>query len=120
MTYTRVIPRDFFNEGKLLKCMGVLSLKILDRQLPEDVQIEIDEPGEPFKIQLTDDGLLTVVNYPVTVNGKTVFMGTVYNSKANFPLFARSESLEDFQVFDDNGDFSSEFIEFAKRLTDEG
>ena len=120
MTYTRVIPRDFFNESKLLECMGVLSLKILDRRLPEGVQIEIAETGEPFNIQLTDDGVLTVANYPVTVNGKTVFFGTTYNSKANFPLFARSESYEDFQVFDDNGDFSSEFIEFAKRLTDEG
>ena len=107
--YPRVVPRDFFNESKLLKCMGFLALRILDRQLPEGITIEIDETGEPFDIQLTDDGSLTVVNYDVRVNGLDVVMKTTYNSKANFPLFCELD-YEEFRVFNEQGEFDQEFL----------
>ena len=32
MTYRRVLPRDLFNEAKLLKCLGQLALIIHDGQ----------------------------------------------------------------------------------------
>lgn len=112
-TYTRVIPRDFFNEAKLLKCMGVLALKILDRQLPDGVNIEIEESGEPFQIELTDDGNLFVSNYPVLVNGQPATFCTVYNSKENFPLNLIYDYCE-YRVFDEAGNFHPDFINFVK------
>ena len=115
--HERVIPRDFFNEAKLLKCMGMLSLKILDRQLPDGVEIEIEERGEPFEIRLTDDGLLHVNNYPVTVNGRTILFGTTYNSKEATPFYCVADYVE-YEVFDIAGDFSTEFIEFATSLVE--
>jgi hypothetical protein len=107
--YTRVIPRDFFNEAKLLKCMGMLSLKILDRQLPDGIEIEVKEDGDPFNIQLTDDGLLFIANYPVKVNRKNVFFGSTYNSKRNFPLLCVISYVE-YTVFNEDGTFTEEFI----------
>lgn len=54
MNYIRVIPRDFFNESKLLKCMGQLSLKILDCQLPKGIEMYIEGDGQPFQIGLSN------------------------------------------------------------------
>lgn len=109
--YNRVIPRDFFNEAKLLKCMGLLSLKILDGQLPDGLKIEIEESGEPFDIQLTEDGSLFVANYQVLVNDVPVIMGTAYNSKSNYPLNCIF-NYEEIRVFDETGNFTEEFVSF--------
>lgn len=109
MKYNRVIPRDFFNEAKLLKCMGLLSLKILDAQLPEGINITIEDSGEPFEIRLTEDGMLFVANYPVTLNDKNVLFGTTYNSKSQYPFFCIIDYVETL-VFDENGQFTTEFL----------
>lgn len=93
--------------------MGVLSLKILDRALPEGIDISITESGNPFNIQLTDDGSLYVANYHVQVNGQTVQFHTTYNSKSNFPLYAYIDYCE-YLVFDEGGEFTEEFIEQFK------
>ena len=55
-----VIPRDFFNYAKLLKCMGFLALNIHNGTLPDGIEISIEESGEQFEIGLEDD--LFVVN----------------------------------------------------------
>lgn len=115
MPYKRVIPRDFFNEAKLLKCLGQLSLKILDDLLPEGIKIEIDECGEKFDIELTNDGRLYLCNYQVTVNNVYVSMSTTYNSKDNYPLICFHDDTE-IPVFDDNANFTDEFIQFAKQI----
>lgn len=106
--YLRVIPRDFFNEAKLLKCMGQLSLKILDYQLPEGLNITIHESGDPFNICLSEDGSLFVSNYPIMVNGSQVFFKTAYNSKSPFPFYAEIDYC-DILVFDEAGNFTSNF-----------
>lgn len=111
--YCRVIPRDFFNEAKLLKCMGQLALKILDRQTP--CEISIKESGKPFEVALLDEGSLTVINYPVTVKGIILTFKTTYNSKGAFPFYCEYD-YTDYTVFDDNGNFDDEFINFCNWL----
>lgn len=113
MSYKRVIPRDFFNESKLLKCMGLLAVKILDQTTP--CKIEIDEPGQPFEIELLQEGSLFVRNYRVYVKGVPVTMKTTYNSKENFPFFCEYK-LTDYRVFTDDGVWDEEFLEFIKSL----
>lgn len=110
--YQRVIPRDFFNEAILLKCMGQLALKILDCQLPDGMKIVINPNGEhyePFDIHRTDAGYLHVNNYPVFVNGAFVFFGTMVNSRSPYPLICFTSDLEEIAVFDDSGNFTDEF-----------
>lgn len=110
-SYRRVIPRDFFNEAKLLKCMGILQIKIHDNQLPTNIDIEIMESGESFEIEL-DSGfdLLYIQNYPVMVNGEEYLVGTNYNSKDNIPLSIIYDNT-DIRIFEEDGTFSEEFIE---------
>jgi len=115
MQYTRVIPRDFFNEAKLLKCLGQLSLKILQCEFPENIKVTIEENGEPFEIVLMEEGSLYVRNYVTTINDKHVLFKTTYNSKENYPLLCEYNN-EEVTVFDNSGCLSNEFKEFLKGL----
>ena len=61
-TYRRKIPRDFFNEAKLLKCMGLLSVKVLDNKIPEGIDIEVNGDGDRFNIELNESYNNAVAN----------------------------------------------------------
>lgn len=93
----------------------MLSLKILDCQLPEGVNIEIEETGEPFDIRLTDDGALFINNYKVTINGRPQSFRTEYNSKSATPFYCFVDYVE-YEVFDLQGNFTDEFIQMAEKL----
>lgn len=110
MNYTRVIPRDFFNEAKLLKCLGQLSLKVLDGKCPDSMEILFDdESGDSFAVVQDDsDGSIYVANYPITINGFQVWFKTPLNSKEAYPLFCEWE-YENYTVFTDKGEFTDEF-----------
>lgn len=113
--YNRVIPRDFFNEAKLLKCMGMLALKVLDNMTPQGVKISIDETGESFDIALSDDGYLFLANYTTTVNSHMVIFKTRYNDKGATPFYCE-HAYNEVEVFDDKGEFSEEFIAYFSNL----
>lgn len=112
-SYTRVIPRDFFNEAKLLNCMGFLQLKILDQQTPPGINIEINGNGEPFKIELNEAFYgLYVINYQILVNDEPYIFLTRYNNKNKFPFFVVTEDDEEIEVFDEQRNFTEEFIDY--------
>lgn len=109
MSYLRVIPRDLFNEAKLLKCFGQLALTVLDGMVPDGIGITIEESGEPFQVELQDDGYLCISNYQTFVNGQPVLFKTTYNSKSNYPFYCEHEN-GDIEVFTEDGKFSTEFM----------
>lgn len=109
INYNRVLPRDLFNESKLLKCIGRLCLFIHNNEVPFTMSIE--ETSEPFKIGLTEDGHLTITNLDILIDNTSVQFKTVYNSQSPYPLIA-SFHYEECLVFDDNGEFTEEFVEF--------
>lgn len=111
--YTRVLPRDLFNEAKLLKCMGRLCLLIEDGTTP--VKMSFKDNGKPFKIGLMEDGYLTIVNLPVYIKAKPFRFRCQYNSQQPYPLFCENENNE-YPVFTDSGDFDTEFIDFCNTL----
>jgi len=116
-TYQRVIPRDLFNEAKLLKCIGQVVLKIHDRQTP--IRMGVIETGERFKIELLDEGYLFISNLDITILGEKYLFKTTYNSKSNYPLFVEIQEDNgpvDIQVFDENGNFDEEFINYFTYL----
>lgn len=110
--YKRVIPRDFFNESMLLKCLGKLCVAYLHTDEINGLKIEFEEPGEPFNIVLDQNAnKLIVTNYKISVNGTVCMFGTEYNSRTNLPLFCMIENME-IPVFKENGEFDEEFIEY--------
>ena len=116
MSYYRVIPRDLFNEAKLLKCLGRIALLVHDEQQPGGIMIGYDGMG--FNVhQDESDGGLFCSNFRVSIHGHYVHLSTQYNSKANYPLWCAYED-DDVRVFDEDGNWDPEFVEMVQRLED--
>lgn len=114
MSYKRILPRDLFNESKLLKCIGQLVLMIHDEKSP--CKITFNEDGQPFKIeQFEHDGSLFVSNLHFCINDNSVIFKTTYNSKESYPLYAEFEEYE-YEVFDNSGNFHGDFIELCESI----
>lgn len=115
MTYARVIPRDLFNESKLLKCLGQLALIIHDKPLPCPLALEHENPKDGFVIaqdKTTGNLYCTSLSLVLVETGDTVDVFTIYNSKAPFPLYFDDGNNSEFSVFEDDGTLSTEFTEF--------
>ena len=113
LNYDRVIPRDLFNEAKLLKCVGRLCLLIHDEKAPDNIKFEHDSGS--FEIGMTADGDLTISNVKFSINDKEIMFVARYNDKSNYPFFAQDEEYTDYRVFDEQGNFDIEFVEFCKK-----
>lgn len=113
INYVRVIPRDLFNEAKLLKCIGRLILLIHDNVTPVKMSFIEKTEGEPFTIGLMEEGSLTIANLEICINDVPYTFKTTYNSKANYPLYVDHDYC-DYEVFTETGAFSPEFYSFCK------
>lgn len=111
--YFRVLPRDLFNEAKLLKCIGRLVILIDDGFALNGMSF--NHNGGPFKIGLVADGHLTVTNIIFEINGVALFFKSGYNSKENYPLLCEHERCE-YEIFDEEGKYTDEFVEFCEKI----
>lgn len=111
MSYTRVLPRDLFNEANLLKCYGRLWICLENRmgrgvEMPEDV--------ERFEIvQRTDDGWTYIENLPLKIGPRSFRLVRPLNSRQPWPLFAEeigNDDAEPIEVFDGDGDLSEAML----------
>ncbi len=116
--YQRVIPRDLFNEAKLLKSMGQLALLIHDGMGGkwglhiEHITDEREEAG--FVIEQNENtGGLYVNNLCLQVGegGDEITLESAYNSKLAYPLIVCDQDTV-CNVFNDNGAFSDEFVAY--------
>lgn len=112
MSYQRTIPRDLFNEAKLLKCLGQLSLLIY-----EGLSLEHDNTEfAGFSIAQDErDGSLYCENISLFYCNRLIGLRSPYNCKNPFPLrFILDEDCGN--VFDDSGEFSTEFISSIDKI----
>lgn len=91
MNYTRIIPRDLFNEAALLRDLGKLAC--LDQDIRTTVRNLVVEftgkPGEPFDIaQDTDSGAIRCANVEVRIMGYEVPIFRPLNSRHESALYA--------------------------------
>lgn len=105
MSYLRGIPRDLFNEAKLLKCLGKISLMILDNELPY-VNSVLENEYFGFQIVQNDnDGSISVSNlYFFDNKGTPIYFYHPLNSKDNWPLMMEYLG-ETYYVFNEKGEF---------------
>lgn len=110
MSYNRVIPRDLFNEAKLLKCLGQLALLIHDEVgIPRGLTIEHENPEDGFRIEQDDGtGALYCENLQCSFKGRQIGLRHPYNSKDAYPLLFVLDD-EEGSVFENNGALSSDF-----------
>lgn len=108
--YQRVLPRDLFNESKLLQQVGRICLAIVDNEL---TRLSFEHDDSAFDIRLSDKGSLYISNIEfLDVEGLPVSFKTTYNSRAKDPLLTHDvETEEDYLVFNDQGGFTSRFLE---------
>ena len=109
INYQRVLPRDLFNEAKLLEQIGRVCLAIHENVL---TRLSFDNDGSSFDIQLSDEGSLYISNLDfLDAENLPVNFTTNYNSRLKNPLLAHDlETEEDYFVFDDQGNFTSQFL----------
>ncbi len=115
MSYIRVLPRDLFNEAKLLKCLGILALKIHDGNLGPMLRFDHEHPNLGFIIDQTIDGDTYVRNLFFFINDQRIELFSPLNSREVNPLYAVYDE-EMYSVFDDDGNFNIEFFNLWRIL----
>lgn len=97
MSYIRVLPRDAFNEAKLLKCVGKLTL-LIEEGVADDWTYEYH--GGPFDVQQSPyDGSIAVTNISFFKDDIEIRLSAPLNCKNNWPL--QTDLGE--EIFDDLG-----------------
>ena len=115
-TYNRVIPRDLFNEAKLLKGLGLLILRIHDGMAPDGLTFQQPERDEPFRVEQNPaTGHLEVTNVDVLLHGKPLTLYHPYNERDGLTLWFEHGD-EAGPVFRDRETFSADFLDLCANL----
>lgn len=117
--YLRVIPRDLFNESKLLKSLGQVALLIHDGQAPDGLGfIHSNENYPGFNVgQDQSTGDLSVTNLRLCYRSTEIGVSSRYNSRSPYPLSCTDEAADYCDILDDNGRFASGFLEYLGRCS---
>jgi hypothetical protein len=109
--YIRVIPRDLFNESKLLKCLGAL---YIESEHHEGLSVERAYHAEGSRdgfeiVQDQDSGAIYCRDVVVTYRGRVLHCYTGLNARGPYPMYADHED-ETVAVFTVDGRLSEEFL----------
>lgn len=114
MNYDRTIPRDLFNEAKLLKGLGFLILHIHDGVSPDGLTFEQPPPESEFDIRHDRAyGDLFVFNVRVQLHGESLYLFHPYNENEGLTLSYRHNG-ESGYVFEDPETFTDSFISLCQ------
>jgi hypothetical protein len=124
MSYTRVIPRDLFNESALLKCLGKLALFELDNVV-EGLKVVYEPHGdgsggivEGFLIKQHYDGDLYCDNVTIINNsGVSSWVFRSYNSREPWSCTVCPFDDDPFEAIDEDGNPTQELIAWANPIT---
>lgn len=108
--YQRVIPRDLFNEAKLLKSLGQLCLMIHDGKAPDGLEF-LNFHSDINPIVQTNCGYLIHSHIQFMYKGQTLIFGSLTNSKNNYTLFLLTDD-EEIPVFNSDATFNFSFISY--------
>lgn len=113
--YLREIPRDLFNESKLLKCLGQLALLIHDGVTIKG--LEARHSGTEFRIDQRQccGGLYVGRGLIFVVKSTILELYSIYNSKSGYPLVCMTPDGE-IHVFYDDGALTEEFRDYVTKL----
>jgi hypothetical protein len=117
--YMRVVPRDLFNEGNLLKCLGQLYLKT-ERFLGQSPRpFLILHTGQEWNIRQDDsDGSIRCGSITVMVRNRAYDHYRPLNSREPWPLWLTRRCVPDadhFRAFTDAGELSEELLTLIEK-----
>jgi hypothetical protein len=113
MNYTRVIPRDLFNEANLLKCYGQLALYFNDYRYSSNPEFKEPDGNEGFIVMMDDNsGETWIDNLQLYIGGKLHRLYRPMNSREPWPLYVSQWDWEEpSAVFNDDGTLSPEMLQ---------
>lgn len=112
MSYTRIVPRDLFNEASLLKCLGRVALLIHDGELPG---LRLNEPAleTGFNVMQNPNTGGTFCQNFILYGGKGVVTHERnLNARDPWPLYLTDEHDNEYCVFNDDGSLHSDMEVF--------
>jgi len=113
MTYLRVVPRDLFNEGNLLKCLGRVYICAEQSPLGDPcAHVAVETGGAWCAHQDQSDGSLWLDGVQVSCLGYALRCARPMNSRDPWPLYVceiDGEEIDPVDVFTDEGEFSDDF-----------
>lgn len=110
--YTRVIPRDLFNEAGLLKSLGRLAIALGELD-GHDARIVEDTLDEFAIAQDPADGSISVKNITFLIGSEEWKLFRSLNSRESYNLYA-TLSDEEVSVFEEDGSLTNEFVELIR------
>lgn len=119
MTYQRVLPRDLFNEAKLLKCLGKLIVEIENKNLPIAHAFEANAAGFSVGQDENDDSIFVsnIRFYAHSDAGKRLYFFTGLNARNEWPLQCTDFNQRDtLHVFNSQSELSEAFINWVNSL----
>lgn len=113
--YTRVMPRDLFNEGSLLNLHGRLMILLETTDAPR-VSIGRDELDRFDVVQDSASGSISIDNFVFAVGERRYRLTRPLNSREQWPLWLEDmdpeSDFESIPVFDEQGWLSRRMLEF--------
>ena len=107
--YTRVIPRDLFNEAGLLKSLGRLAIALGETD-GHDARFA-QEQLDGFDIsQDPSDGSIEVANLDLVIRGERWALRRSLNSRASYGLWAVLGD-EEVDVLEEDGSLTADFLD---------
>lgn len=109
MSYTRVIPRDLFNEAGLLKAVGRVVI-LLGENDGHQARIMQDQVEFFDVVQNDGSGDILIANINFEVDGKEWHLERPLNSRESWSLWARDpdDIEEEVEVFTEDGNFTED------------
>jgi hypothetical protein len=103
-----------FNEAKLLKCLGRLSLLLHDgKDVRWPLRLEHTDPDTGFQIdQDPSSGSIYCVNLKLYLNDAEVPLCSGLNSREAYPLMFTDDEQGEGDVFTDDGEFTQQFTDW--------
>jgi hypothetical protein len=103
MSYTRIVPRDLFNEASLLKCLGRVALLIHDGKLP-GLRLNEHALETGFNVmQNPDTGGTFCQNFILYSDSGLLHHERNLNARDPWPLYLTDEQDNEYCVFNDDG-----------------
>lgn len=113
--FQRVIPRDLFNEAKILAMVSKFAKDVNEGRMPGGF---IGRLNKKWTVALSEEGLLYISGFDLTYKGYEANLTMNYNAgKAHrFPLQITVEDVDlwSVSIYDENGELDSDMNQFEE------
>lgn len=113
--FMRVVPRDLFNEAKILSMVSKFANDVNQGKMPGGF---IGKLNKKWTVALSEDGELYISGFDLTYKGQKADLTMNYNAgkMSRFPLQITVENMDlwSVSIYDENGELDSDMEQFEE------